>query len=166
MWKCHICRGSVLPSLSAFTLPLRGYAFKWKAVCCWRARVFVCACVRAKQHFCLDHSCRVHFEQHILTVCAVCMMWMSGLLDLSRYLREIRKKTHFKNNHKYFSSAVKSSKPSLKTASAISQEKSKGKPKPNTLQTKERRKANSCFAPQRRESKQLKRRKVSKWIVK
>lgn len=123
VWKCHICLGSVLPSLWAFTS--KGLAFKRQCV----AEVpwcYFCVCVCDKTFF-MDHSCSVLVEQHILTVC---MLWMSGLLDLSRYLKEIttrrEEKNSFKKSHKYFLPLSKSSKSSLKTASAISQEKEQG----------------------------------------
>lgn len=78
VWKCHICLGRVLPSLPAFALPLRGDAVKWKAVCCWGARVFVCLgeCKNSISFFlflffvlfffffvscCEDHSSRMHY---------------------------------------------------------------------------------------------------------
>lgn len=98
---------------------------------------------------------------------------ISGSLDLSRYLREIttiKKKKKKRKKRRHLKISINIIPPLSNLPSPLSKNSRCHLPgkgarvnwKPNTLQTKERRKANSCFAPQRRESKQLRKRKVSK----
>lgn len=106
-------------------------------------------------------------------------MQVSGSLDLSRSLRDKKKKwNHYFKITKWFPDCIKSSKPFFffkkkKKASAISQNKSTGKPKPNTSETKERRKDKSLSSSEAKKqtdeepkSKQMKSEiKKKRWQV-
>ena len=115
-------------------------------------------------------------EQHILTVCAVCMMqnirlaWFIQIFERDNNNPKKKKKKKKRKKRRHLKISINIIPPLSNLPSPLYKNSRCHLPgkgarvnwKPNILQTKERRKANSCFAPQRRESKQLRKRKVSK----